>query len=141
MLRSSSPCRGGGIARFQAYPPHERATAARRAVESGIQFPDLREDPGAERVPYIGTIVGWNRIADLGRLKQPALIINGQHDVLTPACGMRMQRALPNAEIKIFANSSHSPFYEEPEAYRAALLDFLGRQRGRAWGGGGYGIN
>jgi len=49
-----------------------------------------------------------------------------------PACAMRMTQALPNAAAKIMRNSSHSPFYEEPEAYRALLLDFLGRQRGRA---------
>jgi proline iminopeptidase len=29
----------------------------------------------------------------------------------------------------VFPNSSHTPFYEEPAAYDAALLGFLGRSR------------
>jgi proline iminopeptidase len=40
-----------------------------------------------------------------------------------------MLNALPDGQIRIFPNSSHSPFYEEPQAYRRALLDFLDRQR------------
>lgn len=97
--------------------------------KQGFNFPIYMQIQGPNEYHYIGTISTWNRIADLGRLTQPALIINGQHDVLTPACGMRMKNAFPNAELKIFPNSSHSPFYEEPEAYRATLLEFLGRQK------------
>ena len=40
---------------------------------------------------------------------------------------MRLARALPNATMAVPRNSSHSPFYEEPEAYRALLLAFLGQ--------------
>jgi proline iminopeptidase len=29
----------------------------------------------------------------------------------------------------VFPNSSHTPFYEEPDAYYPALLDFLDRHR------------
>jgi proline iminopeptidase len=40
-----------------------------------------------------------------------------------------MKNALPNAELVVFPNSSHTPFYEEPDAYYRVLLDFLGRHR------------
>jgi proline iminopeptidase len=39
-----------------------------------------------------------------------------------------MHNALPNSEIKVFPNSSHMPFYEEPEAYFATLSGFLAKQ-------------
>ena len=42
----------------------------------------------------------------------------------------QIQRGLPNAEIKVFPNSSHTPFFEEPEAYFAVLKGFLDRHRG-----------
>ena len=42
---------------------------------------------------------------------------------------MRMHQALPNSEIAVFPNSSHMPFYEEPEAYFATLLTFLAAHR------------
>ncbi|WP_420897132.1 alpha/beta fold hydrolase, partial [Chromobacterium haemolyticum] len=49
---------------------------------------------------------------------------------LTPACAMRMKSAARHAELHVFPNSSHMPFYEEPQAYFPVLLDFLARHRG-----------
>jgi proline iminopeptidase len=63
------------------------------------------------------------------RITAPALITVGKYDELTPACALRMKIALPDAELVVFPNSSHTPFYEEPDAYYAVLLDFLGRHR------------
>ncbi len=57
----------------------------------------------------------------------PVLITVGEHDELTPACAMRMKHALPNAELHVFRNASHMPFYENPEAYYPALTNFLSR--------------
>ena len=67
---------------------------------------------------------------DLPRIEAPALILCGQHDELTPACSMRMKHALRNAELHVFPNSSHMPFYEEPAAYYPVLTGFLKRYRG-----------
>ena len=65
------------------------------------------------------------------RIACPALIVVGQHDELTPACAMRMKLALPDATVAVFPNSSHTPFFEEPGAYRETLLDFLAKHRGK----------
>ena len=40
-----------------------------------------------------------------------------------------MKLALRDAELKVFANASHMPFYENPHDYYPALLDFLSRHR------------
>ena len=88
------------------------------------------EMQGANEFVYTGNMKDWNRVPDLHRIRVPVLITVGQHDELTPACALRMKQHLPDAELKVFPNSSHMPFYEEPAAYDAALLDFLGRQRG-----------
>ena len=63
--------------------------------------------------------------------RTPVLITVGQHDELTPACALRMKLHLPDAELAVFPNSSHMPFYEEPEAYYPVLLRFLAKHRGR----------
>ncbi len=83
---------------------------------------------GPNEFLYIGNLKDWNRVPDLPRIKVPVLITVGAHDELTPACALRMKLALPDAEIKVFPNSSHMPFYEEPAAYYPALLDFLARR-------------
>ncbi|NKK65024.1 proline iminopeptidase-family hydrolase [Rhizobium leguminosarum bv. viciae] len=82
---------------------------------------------GPNEFLYIGNLKDWNRISALPRLTLPVLITTGEHDELTPACALRMKLALPNAELKVFANASHMPFYENPQDYYPALLDFLAR--------------
>ncbi|NTG50320.1 proline iminopeptidase-family hydrolase [Agrobacterium rhizogenes] len=84
---------------------------------------------GPNEFLYIGNLKDWNRIPDLPRMTVPTLITVGEHDELTPACALRMKLAIPNAELKVFANASHMPFYENPGDYYPALLDFLARHR------------
>jgi len=82
---------------------------------------------GPNEFLYTGNLKDWNRVPDLHRITTPALIVCGQHDELTPACSLRMKQHLPDAEITVFPNSSHMPFYEEPMAYYQVLTDFLKR--------------
>ncbi len=84
---------------------------------------------GPNEFLYIGNLKDWNRIPDLPGVTTPVLITTGEHDELTPACALRMKLALPNAELKVFANASHMPFYENPHDYYPALVDFLSRHR------------
>jgi proline iminopeptidase len=84
---------------------------------------------GPNEFLYTGNLKDWNRLPDMRRIEAPVLITVGQHDELTPACALRMKLALRRAELHVFPNSSHMPFYEEPQAYYPVLLDFLGRHR------------
>ncbi len=85
------------------------------------------EMQGPNEFTFTGNYKDWNRLEEMRGITEPALVLCGLHDELTPACSGRMHRALPNSEIRIFQNSAHMPFYEEPEAYAATLLDFLRR--------------
>ena len=38
---------------------------------------------------------------------------------------MRVHHALPNSRVKVFQNSSHTPFFEEADEYFAILTEFL----------------
>jgi proline iminopeptidase len=82
---------------------------------------------GPNEFLYIGNLKDWNRVPDLHRITVPALITVGRHDEITPACALRMKQHLPDAEVAVFANASHMPFYEQPEDYREALMGFLER--------------
>lgn len=85
---------------------------------------------GPNEFCYTGSIKNWNRVDDLHRITQPALVLCGLHDELTPACSRLIHQGLPDSRIKVFPNSSHLPFWEEPDAYFATLLEFLNAQRG-----------
>jgi proline iminopeptidase len=79
--------------------------------------------------PFTGNIRDWSRLDRLHEIDRPALVLCGLHDVLTPASAGLMQRALPNARLKVFQNSGHVPFLEEPEAYAEVLSRFLVENR------------
>ncbi len=87
---------------------------------------------GPNEFLYIGNLKDWNRVPDLPRIACPVLITVGRHDEITPACALRMKQNLAHAELVVFPNSSHMPFYEEPAAYDATLLGFLARHAGAA---------
>lgn len=82
---------------------------------------------GPNEFLYTGNLKDWNRVPDLHRITAPVLIVHGEHDELTPACGLRMKGELPQAELKVVRNASHMPFYENPDEYFPALIDFLSR--------------
>ena len=84
---------------------------------------------GPNEFTFTGNYSTWSRLAEMDRIDVPCLVLCGMHDELTPACSMRMHQRLRRAAIHVFANSSHMPFYEEPDAYRAVLQGFLDRQR------------
>ncbi|RUU23367.1 proline iminopeptidase, partial [Mesorhizobium sp. M6A.T.Ca.TU.002.02.2.1] len=84
---------------------------------------------GPNEFLYIGNLKDWNRVPDLPRIKVPVLITHGEHDELTPACGLRMKLGLPQSELHIIPNASHMPFYENPAAYYPILLRFLSRNK------------
>ena len=86
---------------------------------------------GPNEFLYTGNLKDWNRIPDMHRIGQPTLIVVGLHDELTPACAMRIHQALPDARVAVFKNSSHLPFWEEPDQYFPVLTGFLEKQVGR----------
>ena len=102
----------------------------KRSVEGWNKAPYVAMQ-GPNEFLFTGNLKDWNRVPDLHRIAVPVLITVGQHDELTPACALRMKLYLPDAELAVFPNSSHMPFYEEPEAYYPILLRFLAKHRGR----------
>ena len=98
--------------------------------KEGFNYPIFETMQGPNEYHYTGNLKDWNRLEALRGFDWPVLVVQGQHDALSPACGMRMHHVLPDSEIRIFAASSHSPFYEEPQAWRATLRAFLDRVDG-----------
>ena len=62
----------------------------------------------------------------LARVTQPALVIAGQHDRVTPpAASEALAAALPRARYLQLARAAHAPFLSHPTEFLAALLGFL----------------
>nr|WP_249731817.1 alpha/beta hydrolase [Roseococcus sp. SDR] len=74
----------------------------------------------------LATLTSFDRRADLPRVTQPALLIAGEADQTAPPRGMaRMAEAMPDARLLVIPGAGHLLPLEAPDAFHAALLDFL----------------
>jgi pimeloyl-ACP methyl ester carboxylesterase len=63
---------------------------------------------------------------DLDGISCPALIVVGEHDVITPAADARvMERAIPRARLTVIPGAGHLSSLEHPDEFSRALHDFL----------------
>ncbi|MHC3994350.1 alpha/beta fold hydrolase [Thiomicrolovo sp. ZZH C-3] len=68
----------------------------------------------------------------LPRLTLPVLLLVGEADKIAPPDASHyMHDALPDAELVVIEEAGHLSNLENPEAFNAALLDFLSRHCGR----------
>jgi len=70
-------------------------------------------------------VITWAKVE---MIKVPTLLMTGDSDLWTPPSILRLQAShMKHAEVKVIAEAGHAPSWEQPEAFNAALLDFLGR--------------
>jgi pimeloyl-[acyl-carrier protein] methyl ester esterase len=63
---------------------------------------------------------------ELASICQPALLIAGERDKLTPpAASFYMAQSLPDARVVEIAGAAHAPFLSHPEIFVEQIMDFL----------------
>jgi pimeloyl-ACP methyl ester carboxylesterase len=75
----------------------------------------------------------WNVIKaeSFAALSVPTLLLTGDADSTAPPSLMRMlARHMPAAELVVVPEAGHSPYWERPDIFNDALLDFLRRHSG-----------
>ena len=69
----------------------------------------------------------WDVTTD-ARSRTPLLLIHGRYDYTVPyILWSGVAETLPTATLRIFPRSGHHPFFEEPQAFSAAVADWMGR--------------
>lgn len=62
----------------------------------------------------------------LAQIRQPVLVVDGSNDLIIPTInGFTLQQHLPNAQLIVYPDSSHAPFYQYPELFLAHASLFL----------------
>jgi pimeloyl-ACP methyl ester carboxylesterase len=65
----------------------------------------------------------WDYLAGI---HQPTLVVDGSNDLIIPTInGFTLQQRLPNAQLIVYPDSSHAPFYQYPELFLAHASLFL----------------
>lgn len=71
-------------------------------------------------------LLGADLRPELHAITQPALVVQGDRDVLTPpAAGEHLSRMLPNARLEVMRGAAHAPFVSNPDDVGALLVDFF----------------
>jgi pimeloyl-ACP methyl ester carboxylesterase len=89
-----------------------------------------------ERTAITGNRVGQqpaNRItwASLAVMKTPTLVIGGDADLVMPAPMLETYAShIPGAELVIVPEAGHSLYWERPDVFNRALLNFFAKHRG-----------
>jgi proline iminopeptidase len=80
---------------------------------------------------FATTSYGGIEVEDrLPDVTQPVLVLAGRHDRACPLeASERMAELLPDAELRVFEDSAHMTFVEEPDAYLDAVGTFLATVR------------
>jgi pimeloyl-ACP methyl ester carboxylesterase len=62
----------------------------------------------------------------LAEIHQPVLVVDGSNDLIIPTVnGFTLQQHLPNAQLIIYPDSSHAPFYQYPNLFLKHAIIFL----------------
>jgi len=109
------------VCRVVPNPPEVRASLER-----------LTEDPtvylamnGPSEFFVVGSLRTWSIVDRLSAIIAPTLLVSGRHDEATPPTVQPFFDAIADVRWEIFEGSSHMPFVEEPDAYRALVAGFL----------------
>ena len=63
---------------------------------------------------------------EIRKFRFPVLVVAGRFDMnVAPLVAYKIHQAIPNSGFTVFERSGHIPFYEEPDAFVAALEGFL----------------
>jgi proline-specific peptidase len=69
--------------------------------------------------------LNWSRVKELAELRQPLLLIRGEHDYITDDDVALYAAAHPGTETALIANAAHLAFLDNPEATNTVVRKFL----------------
>lgn len=97
------------------------------AVQQRLRAQRLRNDPAglAASLRSMGTGAQPSFWDDLARLDVPALLITGAYDPKFTAIAEAMRARNPAFQHQVVAGAGHTPHLEQPEAWRAAVEEWL----------------
>ncbi len=80
---------------------------------------------GPSELGASGKLLGWDRFADLERIKVPALVIGASHDTMDPAHLRAMAACLKRGCYHHCPEGSHLAMWDDQEAYFRGILEFV----------------
>ncbi|HSM71626.1 MAG TPA: alpha/beta hydrolase [Anaerolineales bacterium] len=68
----------------------------------------------------------FNLNPELRKFRQPTLVITGRYDInVAPSVAYEIHQSIPNSRFKVFEQSGHIPWFEEPDGFTHVVDEFL----------------
>jgi proline iminopeptidase len=80
---------------------------------------------GPSELGLRGTLEGWDRSSDLGRIGVPTLVIGSRYDTMDPSHMEWMAGVLPLGRYLYCEKGSHMAMYDDQETYFEGLIEFI----------------
>ncbi|QHS15756.1 proline iminopeptidase-family hydrolase [Halopenitus persicus] len=71
----------------------------------------------------------WDVRDRLPEVDVPTLVLSGEYDEIDPEIARDIADRIPNADVHVFEESSHMPFWETPDAHYEVVESFLAELR------------
>ena len=106
--------------------PHQRVLAERPGYAEFAEY-KLRTSSPAMFAAMLEVMADQpDRLGGLADLDHSTLVVVGEHDAALVEPSRRLAEAIPGAELVTVPDAGHSPQFEAPEAWIAAIASFLG---------------
>ena len=103
------------------FPKPEHASLAATFVERWTE-----NDPRAY-IDALWSMVGWNVTDRLSSIRCPTLVVSADQDYSPVALKEAYVKLMPNAELVVIPDSHHAVPLEQPQAFNAAIAQFLAK--------------
>ncbi len=119
------------------FTPSERSQAAGRALLKRFRLrTEDRDRDVSDRVApaQLEALAKWgapstSALGYLRAITQPALVVNGSHDVLIYSVNsLILQQNLPNAQLIVYPDANHGSQYQYPKLFVDDVTRFLGAE-------------
>ena len=80
---------------------------------------------GPSELGLSGSLIDWDRSADLHRITVPTLVIGATHDTMDPAYMAWMASQFPDGRYHHCPDGSHMAMWDDESTYWDGLVDFI----------------
>jgi proline iminopeptidase len=80
---------------------------------------------GPSEMGASGKLANWDRMADLGKIAVPTLVIGAKYDTMDPAHMEKMAKQVQKGRYLFCPNGSHLAMYDDQQVYFDGLVKFI----------------
>jgi proline iminopeptidase len=108
------------LCRVDPWPKNVQDTL--EALGKSLSYPVMN---GPNEFTIVGNLAKWDRIADLGKISAPTLLLTAQHDEVPIESHLTLQAGIKGSNLVMLGDCAHLAMDEKPDEYVRVLRSFM----------------